>query len=360
MEPMNLGSPVNSPGAIAGGGNNQSQYLPPFLMGDPQASMTPHNNTLSPKPSVTRGYNVAFVTSPGGGGPSSGQQTTQTDYNRSMNLSNRSLFGGVAGGGNASASMTTGGVGSGGHQTGPPTQGLFDSIRDASAGSTPHRNHLMGLQSQQLNQTSSQHNFSLNQSYQNDSFAPNAPNAINASMRALCSPLGANMSSIPTGSGGTPSIMQFKPQSADFWVTIYGYSPGASSMILQHFTVCGTIAEVQHAPQNGNWMHVRFSSRIESDKALNYNQKVIGGNVMVGVTRCTDKAILDKENCNANALNANLSEPSDTLSSPKVRPFAQQSYQMAKSSNTVSPTNKNAPQKSSGLVNKAMDMIFGW
>lgn len=46
MEPMTLGSP----------GNNQSQYLPPFLMGDPQA-MTPHNNTLSPK--LGR-YNVSF------------------------------------------------------------------------------------------------------------------------------------------------------------------------------------------------------------------------------------------------------------------------------------------------------------
>ncbi|XP_017034061.1 nucleoporin Nup35 [Drosophila kikkawai] len=331
MEPMNLGSPVNSPSS------NQSQYLPPFLMGDPQA-LTPHKNTLSPKPGGR--YNVSFATSPGGSSPH--------EFNRSA-LNSRTLFGATGAGGsgaavNANTSLSA--TPSHTHQVGPPTQGLFDSLREPV--STPQRNHLSMLQMQSPNQ-------SYQSSYHtNDSFAPGAPNAINASMRALCSPLGATASPLvasPLVGGSTDNN-----RLADFWVTIFGFSPGAITMVLQHFTLCGIIVDVVRAPQNGNWMHVRYSSRIESDKALNYNHKVIAGNVMVGVTRCTDRSVIDKENSNS-MLNQDMSNP--TPGSPTIRPLAQQSYKLAQNNSAVSPGN-DVPQKSSGLVNKAMDLLFGW
>ncbi|XP_017015611.1 nucleoporin Nup35 [Drosophila takahashii] len=333
MEPMTLGSPVNSPGS------NQSQYLPPFLLGDPQ-NLTPHKNTLSPKPGGR--YNVSFATSPGGAAGSSPH-----DFNRSA-MNTRTLFGGGGGGGgvqgNGGHNVSLNQSGAHGHhhhhhQAGPPTQGLFDSLREQAA--TPQQRSQLSL---------------LNQSYQtNDSFAPGAPNAINASMRALCSPLGAIAS---PGVIGTPvSNGNGNSRLADFWVTIFGFSPGASSMVLQHFTLCGTIVDVVHAPQNGNWMHVRFSSRIESDKALNYNHKIIAGNVMVGVARCTERSVLDKENSSGLA-NAEATVASNQPTSP-IRPFAQQSYKLARNENTISPS-KDVPQKSSGLMDKAMDLIFGW
>lgn len=363
MEPMTLGSPVNSPGS------NQSQYLPPFLMGDPQA-LTPHKNTLSPKPGR---YNVSFgkstrelaptetiariisspktATSPGGSSPH--------EFNRSA-LNSRTLFGAGGAGGlghnasGAAVNANTSHSATHSHQVGPPTQGLFDSLREPV--STPQRNHLSLLQLQSPNQS-----LGPNQSYQssyhtNDSFAPGAPNAINASMRALCSPLGATASPLAVGPGSSLAAANGNTRVADFWVTIFGFSPGASSMVLQHFTLCGTIVDVVHAPQNGNWMHVRFSSRIESDKALNYNHKVIAGNVMVGVTRCTERSVIDKENSNALA---NQDTASPAPSSPAIRPFAQQSYKLAQKDSSVSPS-KDVPQKSSGLMDKAMDLIFGW
>ncbi|XP_030563195.1 nucleoporin Nup35 [Drosophila novamexicana] len=331
MEPMTLGSPVSSPGS------NQSQYLPPFLMGDSQA-MTPHNNTLSPK--LGR-YNVSFASSPSSNTP---QETAYNNNQQQLNRSamgTRTLFAGASG-------SASGGTANTSHQAGPPTQGLFDSLRGEQVCGTPQRTHLAMLQTSHLNSS----NYSLNQSCHppttqlNDSYVPNAPNAVNASMRALCSPLGANMS---------PMTMPHTPQArgGDFWVTIFGFSPGASSMILQHFTMCGTIVDVVHAPQNGNWMHVRFASRIESDKALNYNLKVIASNVMVGVTRCTDESIIDKEN-------SKLAGPDAPVPfRPKVRPLTQQSYNNAQHETHVSP-NRNVPQKSTGLMNKAMDLIFGW
>ncbi|KAH8356561.1 hypothetical protein KR200_002865 [Drosophila serrata] len=365
MEPMNLGSPVNSPSS------NQSQYLPPFLMGDPQA-LTPHKNTLSPKPGR---YNVSFgksfastrdynhynlipktATSPGGSSPH--------EFNRSA-LNSRTLFGAAGAGGlghnasgagiNANTSLSATPSHTHSHQVGPPTQGLFESLREPV--STPQRNHLSLLQMQSPNQS-----LGPNQSYQssyhtNDSFAPGAPNAINASMRALCSPLGATASPLAGGQGSYSNAAANggNMQMADFWVTIFGFRPGAASMVLQHFTLCGIIVEVVHPPKNGNWIHVRFSSRIESDKALNYNHKVIAGNVMVGVTRCTDRSVFDKENSTMMA-NQDIVTPAPT--SPAIRPFAQQSYKLAQNDSAVSPT-KDIPQKSSGLVDKALDLIFG-
>lgn len=109
--------------------------------------------------------------------------------------------------------------------------------------------------------------------------------------------------------------------------------------------------DVVHAPQNGNWMHVRFASRIESDKALNYNLKVIANNVMVGVTRCNDESIIKD---NLKQTEADM-EPYKL----RVRPLSQQTYNVAQHDIHVSPSN-NIPQKNSGLMNKAMDLIFGW
>ncbi|EDW56048.1 nucleoporin Nup35 [Drosophila sechellia] len=336
MEPMNLGSPVNSPGS------NQTQYLPPFLLGDPQG-ITPHKNTLSPK---TGRSNISFATSPGGSSPH--------ELNRTA-LSTRTLFA-AQGGGSMGPNVSHTVVGSNSstpahgqshrhHQTGPPTQGLFDSLREQSV--TPKKkNHLGMLQLQSPNQ-------SYQSSYHtNDSFAP--INATNASMRALCSPLGATAS--PAGGLSTSMTAGGSSRISDLWVTIFGFPPGASSMVLQHFTVCGTIVDVVHAPQNGNWMYVRYSSRIESDKALNYNEKVIAGNVMVGVSRCTERSVLDKENIGF-AANAEIGDP--PASPSVIRPFSQQSYKLARKDNIISPMS-DVPQKSSGLVNRAMDLIFGW
>jgi len=78
---------------------------------------------------------------------------------------------------------------------------------------------------------------------------------------------------------------------------------------------------------------------------------------MVGVARCTDRSVLDEEN------NSGLANAETTRSPPTspvaIRPFAQQSYKLARNENTISPS-KDVPQKSSGLMDKAMNLMFGW
>lgn len=80
------------------------------------------------------------------------------------------------------------------------------------------------------------------------------------------------------------------------WITVYGFSPAATSMILNHFAQCGTILEKVFPPQNGNWVHLRFASSLECEKALNYHERILASSLMIGVTYCKDPTIVDKEN----------------------------------------------------------------
>lgn len=84
------------------------------------------------------------------------------------------------------------------------------------------------------------------------------------------------------------------------WVTVYGFSPAATSMILTHFAQCGTILEKVFPPQSGNWVHLRFASSLECEKALNYHERILANSLMIGVTYCKDPSIVDKENCERN------------------------------------------------------------
>lgn len=90
------------------------------------------------------------------------------------------------------------------------------------------------------------------------------------------------------------------PRPTKHWITVYGFSPAASSMILTHFAQCGTILEKVFPPQNGNWVHLRFASSLECEKALNYHERILANSLMIGVTYCKDPAIVDKENIERN------------------------------------------------------------
>lgn len=134
----------------------------------------------------------------------------------------------------------------------------------------------------------------------------------------------------------------------NYWVTVYGFSPAATSMILSHFSQCGTIVEKVFPPQSGNWVHLRYSSSLECEKALNYHERILANSIMIGVTYCKDPSIIDKEN--AERLNLSVS---------RIRPLTQTAYKAAQSATDVTGT-PTTPVRSSGIVNKAIDLFFGW
>lgn len=120
----------------------------------------------------------------------------------------------------------------------------------------------------------------------------------------IISPTQQNMSydfrNYPFPSGANSALSPTPVRPTNFWITVFGFPHTATSIILSHFSQCGTIVDKKFAPQNGNWIHLRFASGLECEKALNYHERIISNNLMIGVTYCKDPSIVDKENLERN------------------------------------------------------------
>lgn len=330
---MALGSPSGSPLP------STSNYLPSFLMGD--TPTTPRTNTLSP----TKGRSsLAFAQSPVSGG---GQPLDFGHGGRPSGMSQKFTLGGP----NLNQSHNVNHHNS--SVTGPPTQGLFDSFRNEK--------QLFQTPSKNMTTSGGQGAAAPTPGYLHQSAGGNDSSYLNQSgfnVSRVMSPIPMArdqdfIRNSPAPMGGPQSHMNLSqsvvPPGSDYWITVFGFPISASSMILSHFSQCGAIIEKVFATQNGNWVHLRFTSRLECDKALNYNGKVIGQNLMIGVQYCNDPSIVGKEN----------SDDRKEYSLSRVRSLSHIAYKNAQYPTDVMPS-PTAPTRSSGLVNKAMDLIFGW
>lgn len=88
---------------------------------------------------------------------------------------------------------------------------------------------------------------------------------------------------------------------------------------------------------------------MECDKAILYNGKIICNNLMVGVSRCTDTNLTEKEN-DGGQRDINVS---------KIRSLTQAAYKSAQEPTEV-VMSPNAPKRTTGIINKTLDMFFGW
>lgn len=129
------------------------------------------------------------------------------------------------------------------------------------------------------------------------------------------------------------------------WVTVFGFPPSALTVVLSQLANCGPIAE-KIIPSQGNWVHIRFNNLSEVARALSLNGKLINNNLMVGVALYYDKD--NKEN-----------ENSTIYTSPIRARSLRHSFVSPQSPNSVIPP-QTLPQKSTGLVSKAMEYVFGW
>lgn len=145
------------------------------------------------------------------------------------------------------------------------------------------------------------------------------------------------------------------------WVTVFGFPPAAASYILQQFSQYGTVLEHRIAT-SGNWMHIHYETKLQAKKAIGKNGKVFGKAMMIGVTQCIEKEIMDessKENslCSS-AISPFLSSENNGVSQGTIRPLTQ-AYKTAVSSHKVTPQTRT-PQKNNNMISKAMEYIFSW
>ncbi|KAA8540370.1 hypothetical protein F0562_024711 [Nyssa sinensis] len=67
------------------------------------------------------------------------------------------------------------------------------------------------------------------------------------------------------------------------WVTVYGFSPGDTNLVLREFEKCGVVLKHVPGPRDANWIHILYQNRSDAQKALNKNGMQINGVLIVGV-----------------------------------------------------------------------------
>lgn len=299
MEPMTLGSPPSSPGQSP---QANPAFLPAFLMGDTPAQSPQRNNQLSPTKNRSFGFKTPTI--------ATNERQIQNRFlnqptpSEQYNLSN-----------NVPA-----------EKSGPPTLSLFDTLDSKNDFANSTR-----IDGRQFSTPTKE-------------FEPKSP---------ISSKIGTPQSNIRNLNDSLNKWNSYKkPDNENLWVTVLGFPPYASSLVLTQFSHCGNIIDKKFPP-DGNWVHIKFSNKHEVAKAMSYNGRLISNSVMIGVILHHEKE--NKENT--------VQSPQDnritpTITSPNRARSLTQPYALSQNTEVLSP--QNVPQRSTGIVTKAMEYVFGW
>ncbi|XP_063983730.1 nucleoporin Nup35 [Diachasmimorpha longicaudata] len=311
MEPMTLGSPVGSPAQSPGSPANNSAYLPNFILGE--TTHTPGRMALS---SVSDTSRFSTINSPSGL-PSPISSYGSPDYRHNRQ---KAMFANAA-------SPGTPRIGGECLTGGPPTRDLFDTFETA-----PPTDSFPG---------GNRRSFSRNLINSNDPLF---------------------LDSLNIGTGESQGLLR--------WITIFGFPSNALNIVLSHISNRVRIVDKHPPPQpQSNWIHLKCATEQEAQRALACNGNIVSGSIMIGVTPCTDEGVVmspDKENRMANGSmrifstsNTNRPEPTNILTSPNSSINKRVIFNAQYSPSNIRQPD-NVPQRSTGIVSKAMEYVFGW
>ncbi|XP_023015695.1 nucleoporin 35 [Leptinotarsa decemlineata] len=273
-------------------------FLPGFLMGvDTQA--------IPPNPTVSPGRNRISGSFPKAGLSSTEPRSLrQKLFNQTLVDSPTAL--------SSFAERT--------EKTGPPKTGLFDSFEQKKRASP-----IMSSTVAQMNDTMGF----------NESISRVNEDSMNYSRMASMNESRIRANSINSSRGERVD---------SHWVTVFGFPPSALTLVLSQLANFGPIAD-KKVPPHGNWVHVKYNNLSEVAMALSLNCKLINNSIMIGVTLYYNRD--DKEN------------ESTIYTSPiRARSLRHSFISPSHPNSVISP--QILPQKSTGIVTKAMEYVFGW
>ncbi|KAI1237001.1 hypothetical protein IHE44_0014251 [Lamprotornis superbus] len=120
----------------------------------------------------------------------------------------------------------------------------------------------------------------------------------------------------------------------------------------------------------GNWMHIRYQSKLQARKALSKDGRIFGESIMIGVKPCIDKSLMDNfERSSASSMSSIFTPPTKSVGTPvqpannttrisTMRPLAT-AYKASTSDYQV-VSDRQTPRKDESIVSKAMEYVFGW
>ncbi|XP_042300841.1 nucleoporin NUP35 isoform X2 [Sceloporus undulatus] len=312
-EPMTLGSPT-SPKPSAG-----AQFLPGFLMGDLPTPVSPQPRSLS-GPAI----GVLEMRSPLVAGGSPLQPVVPTHKDK-------------------------GGA--------PPVRSIYDEVASPGLGSTPLSSRRPA-------------SFSVMQSPIVGAMPTTPGTGANVfSPASLAQPRKTTMSPAQLDPFYTQGdALTSEDHLDDTWVTVFGFPQASASYILLQFAQYGNI--LKHVMSNtGNWMHIRYQSKLQARKALSKDGRIFGESIMIGVKPCIDKSVMENiDRGPTSSPTSVFTPPMQTLGTPvqpsstqrisTMRPLAT-AYKASTSDYQV-VTDRQTPRKDESIVSKALEYMFGW
>jgi len=148
----------------------------------------------------------------------------------------------------------------------------------------------------------------------------------------------------------------------DTSVTVFGFPPAASSFILQQFSQYGTV-EKHEIHNAGNWLHIKYQTKIQAKKALSKNGKIFARSIMIGVCPCIKKEISTMEaefNSPAAGVSGTPQVDAKKLSTMRALSSTSSLIKSASSTSEAMTDERRTPQKKDSVVGKALDYVFGW
>ncbi|XP_008791646.2 nuclear pore complex protein NUP35 [Phoenix dactylifera] len=153
------------------------------------------------------------------------------------------------------------------------------------------------------------------------------------------------------------------------WVTVYGFSPGDTNLVLREFEKCGAILKHIPGPRVANWMHILYQSRYDAQKAIAKNGVQLNSILIIGVKAMDpqQRQYLN-ESLNSNyhggfmvslpsQSTAGMSSAARGLSGPPSRPYHLQNGSITTTNDSEHRTRAIAsPTKS--VVSKVVDLMF--
>ncbi|XP_073040132.1 nuclear pore complex protein NUP35-like [Primulina eburnea] len=147
----------------------------------------------------------------------------------------------------------------------------------------------------------------------------------------------------------------------EVWVTVYGFSPADTNLVLREFEKCGVILKHIPGPREANWMHILYQNHSDAQKALRKNGSEINGVLIIGVKPVDPMQhhVLN-ERLNNQGFMTFMHTPSNTISESnglKVSPYPYYPQNSDNPSARHSAGTIATPAKS--MVSKVMDLMFG-
>lgn len=143
------------------------------------------------------------------------------------------------------------------------------------------------------------------------------------------------------------------------WVTVFGFSPSDTNLVLREFGKCGIILKHVPGPGEANWMHILYQSRYDAQNALQKNGMQINGILIIGVKPLEPQqrqALIEKAN-----YGFMISPPqscSRAFALPPSKNAVSRPYYLQSSETSQRATGAMAsPSKST--ISKIVDLMFG-